>query len=390
MMYRNSLLLVLILGYSCLVNCKVNAIVKGKLEKCYHKVLGVKTSVRNTKTIKRAYRKRAKTVHPDKSSKSSSMEKFLLLNEALEFMLIPENREQLREFLKKKQNQKHCGWRFDYPTLGRAFDSSWRLFQTAGKTGLDAVVMVIDSAGNVYQQVAPRITTANLVYLDNSGSMSFGFFSSWLDIAHPLLKRMAPSLQGAPTSVILFGSDQEVVVREAKTFNVEAILRQWKGQIGGTYMWHMIQQDLLENRKVVSSRRLRVFIVTDGEDNKSPGDYMGVGGMNPMMSHLINAGYDIEFHITVLGVGNIDSRGYRDLTRATGGNFLYIDWRSKKSLRSEIEVEGFIEQIAAYTSKEDITETEAMRSKKKREYELDVQKGEATEFEWYKQLPGHA
>lgn len=116
-----------------------------QLEKCYHRVLGVKPSINKTNAIKRAYRKMAKHVHPDKNKGAANLEKFHLLNEALEFLLVPHNRMRLREFLKKEENQKKCGWRFDHPWVGSAFDWSWWALQSAGKAGKDAIVMIGDA-----------------------------------------------------------------------------------------------------------------------------------------------------------------------------------------------------------------------------------------------------
>ena len=43
----------------------------------------------------------------------------------------------------------------------------------------------------------------------------------------------------------------------------------WDGSSGGTYMWHMIEQDVLERYRP-GSGTLRLIVVTDGHDTLSP------------------------------------------------------------------------------------------------------------------------
>merc|ERR1712151_589347 len=89
--------------------------------------------------------------------------------------------------------------------------------------------------------------------------------------------------------------------------------------------------------------RLRVFVITDGEDTHSSPPYKGMQGMNPMMHDLRKAGYNVEFHIVFVSgiVGEMLSKvfqstfggsitqsdlgQYRDLALGTGGSFLHLD-----------------------------------------------------------------
>ena len=55
----------------------------------------------------------------------------------------------------------------------------------------------------------------------------------------------------------------------------------------------------------------------------SPRRYRGIRGMDPMMETLQSEGYDIEWHIIVLGKG--DWATYAALAGATGGSYVQID-----------------------------------------------------------------
>ena len=66
------------------------------------------------------------------------------------------------------------------------------------------------------------------------------------------------------------------------------------------------------------------MVITDGEDTCSPEGYNGVRGMDPMMRALALAGFDVEWHIVVVGRVR-GSRRYADLAAATGGSFLAVE-----------------------------------------------------------------
>ena len=80
----------------------------------------------------------------------------------------------------------------------------------------------------------------------------------------------------------------------------ELISLGWDGSSGGTYLWHMIQQDVL-GRYRPAGGKLRLIVITDGHDTLSPAQYAGLRGMDPLMNDLHAAGYDVEWHVVVLG-----------------------------------------------------------------------------------------
>ena len=48
------------------------------------------------------------------------------------------------------------------------------------------------------------------------------------------------------------------------------VAAQWNGTSGGTYMWKMIEEDV-RSRYLPGHGRLRLIVITDGEDTHSPG-----------------------------------------------------------------------------------------------------------------------
>ena len=49
------------------------------------------------------------------------------------------------------------------------------------------------------------------------------------------------------------------------------VAAQWNGTSGGTYMWKMIEEDV-RSRYLPGHGRLRLIVITDGEDTHSPGE----------------------------------------------------------------------------------------------------------------------
>ena len=142
-------------------------------------------------------------------------------------------------------------------------------------------------------------------------------------------------------------------------------------------MWHMIEEDVLARYRP-GTGTLRLVVVTDGQDTLSPAAYKGIGGMNPMQRTLLRAGYDIEWHIVVLGKDVGGQREDESLAGATGGSFLSIDTFREESL----DVKGFLDAIQASSQGD-----HEARRRRQRGYELGASKGTAQRFEWYKALP---
>ena len=90
----------------------------------------------------------------------------------------------------------------------------------------------------------------------------------------------------------------------------------------------------MRDKYIPGQGKLRVIVITDGLDVRSPHPYNGIRGMDPMMQELLKDGYDIEWHIVVVDIsrgpffGQInksDVSKYEALAESTGGGFLFID-----------------------------------------------------------------
>lgn len=106
--------------------------------------------------------------------------------------------------------------------------------------------------------------------------------------------------------------------------------------------------------------------------------------MNPMMQKLQKAGYDIEWHIVILGhsvLGNMVKQ-YKALAGAMGGSFLSIKQEFDESSH---EAPNFLKAIKSSSGK--VRGDDDDRPKQQREYELDASKGKVDKFDWYKALP---
>lgn len=233
------------------------------------------------------------------------------------------------------------------------------------------------------RDAVPLEGTEDVLFLDDSGSM----LGSRLIAAQDLWRDLATRMQANPTRVVKFGSGKIVLQHRATGVSANAVALAWNAQSGETYMWHMILEDIQSCYRV-GPGRLRVFIVTDGGDNRSPPPYQGMGGMDPMMQDLLALGYNLEFHIvfvssalerlgkSLLGAESASPhvRRYKDLALATGGSFLHLTGSDEGSDRA-----GFLERAAGSCG--------VSRDGARREYERQLGAGEATQFPWYERLP---
>ena len=116
-----------------------------------------------------------------------------------------------------------------------------------------------------------------------------------------------------------------------------------------------------------------------------------------MQKALLENGYDIEWNIVLLQAsGDRLSSGaanrYRDLCRATGGDFLLVEPPSSfmamtnthDTLRKHRTYEGWLKGVVRGSSR---GEAEKKRREKQREHQRAVDQGKATDFDWTHLLP---
>ena len=254
------------------------------------------------------------------------------------------------------------------------------------------------------QGPVPVVGVETCCYLDDSGSMtswqgsrtpwnasSFGFSSSSsgrpLDEAHRVLESLEPHLRG-PTRVVKFGSAPTVLApRDTGGLTAAgstAATLAWDGSSGSTYMWDMILNDV-RARYVPEGGKLRLVVVTDGQDTDSPGAYQGIRGMDPLMHDLQAEGYDIEWHIVV--VGRVPERQrYASLAAATGGTFLSIGDGQPFDPAAR-DARRFFQAIDRGGGDTDARREREEREQRQRQYELEAKQGKQEKFGWYKALP---
>ena len=177
--------------------------------------------------------------------------------------------------------------------------------------------------------------------------------------------------------VLLFGSDKSVIKGRDNGLDVLDDM-QWRGDSGGTYLWHMVFNDV-QLRYEPGPGTLRVVVITDGEDMLSPGDFIGMRGMDPLMSGLLARGYKIEWNIVVLGLDarSPEAKRFSDLCGATGGSFLSLD--DGGFYANHREPARFLG-----TLRRAVRDGEAVAAEQRRAFEKKIGK---TKFEWYAQLP---
>jgi len=248
------------------------------------------------------------------------------------------------------------------------------------------VGLAVQRLPGIVDQISPPVAVRDMetcIYLDDSPSMTEG---GALEEGHAVLRAATSPLlrDRGSCRVVKFGGSPTVLVPgddDALSGAAGAMMVQlaWDGSSWGTYMWHMIEQDVMA-RYQPGGGKLRLMVITDGEDTCSPAGYNGVQGMDPMMRALTLAGFDIEWHIVVIGRVP-GSRRYADLAAATGGSFLAVedlfDEGSEDARRFLDTVERSGELGADATR----------RRWRREEYQVEAREGRREKFDWLKALP---
>eukprot|EP00808_Paulinella_micropora_P018260 g27749.t1 len=245
--------------------------------------------------------------------------------------------------------------------------------------------------------MAPQVTVRGIetiLYLDDSGSMS-GLIEEGNTLTSILTQRtklnegqkalasLGDMLQDGPVRTVKFGSEKYVLSDRTDpketggtSFSPAVVNLAWDGTSGGTYMWHMIEQDVLERYKP-GGGVLRLVVITDGEDIESPPPYNGMRGMDALMKSLKAKGFDVQWHIIVLG--RVPNPGrYNSLAAATGGSFLAIGGEFKPQAP---EAKAFLQNLR----KSDSAALE--RRQRQKQYEIEARNGSAEKFDWYQAFP---
>ena len=106
--------------------------------------------------------------------------------------------------------------------------------------------------------------TETVVFLDDSFSMS----GTNLDQGKSVLREIQSLLQDSRTRIVKFGSSKSIILPRGTAWS-PLLASSWDASSGGTYMWHMIKEDV-ESMFVPAGGKLRLIVITDGFDCESP------------------------------------------------------------------------------------------------------------------------
>lgn len=237
-----------------------------------------------------------------------------------------------------------------------------------------------------------------IVYLDDSESMNF---MGKLSRGKEILQEMMPMLQ-RNTRVVKFGKHKTILSPREDKLSSSISIFGWNGRSGGTYMWKMIEDDVKERYKppvVKTSKgngKLRIVLITDGEDCLSPSEYTGMKGMDPMMKALLREGYDIEWYIVIIedGVlsalsgssGRSGAARYEALAKATGGSYFVTSTLTDPIFHTgKKNVSAFYQALASSSEKNDASER--LRLDRRQQYYKEAEEGKVHLLDWVKHLP---
>lgn len=226
----------------------------------------------------------------------------------------------------------------------------------------------------------------NLVYLDDSSSMvqywthlesqftlgqKFRWDQTCLRAGQTEFIDLATYLEGTPVRVVKFGGVTEFedykdhrgvlslrkVEKMLRTLLLETdhfqnglhlppLLKSWDGSSQGTFMWKMMETDILGTYS--AEVPIRVHLLTDGLDTHSPGEFRGIRGMEALKASLRDKGYRIQWNIILLlygvhGVPGLAADAYQELCRSSGGVFQVISDRHVNS-RADADLQYLLDR----------------------------------------------
>lgn len=128
---------------------------------------------------------------------------------------------------------------------------------------------------------------------------------------------------------------------------------------GGTYLWEF----LVDEATILSkdSTDWLFFLISDGVDIESAGQFRGVDGFGPCIEAIGEMGIDVEFHIIGLGLPEDAVNIFRQVSGATGGSFVNVAQLGE-------EVEEAIEQLGE-ALEESLNPIARMASRQRRQQE---------------------
>jgi len=220
-----------------------------------------------------------------------------------------------------------------------------------------------------------------VVLIDDSASMD-----GWkIESAKAALASVMPRIERTPTDVHFIRSrdgpdgfvSTQLFAYNDTGINYEDIAKEWKACCT-TYLWEY-------THGVVSgivSPVIEVVLLTDGEDNDSPGEFGGPQGFSHMMKLFLVVGKQPRFRVYCIGNDACmgQNKYYRDLALATGGTFVSVDKDTDATTKRE-GLATFAEECNA-----PFQERSDRSASAKNQYQTLLLDGDAKKYDWADEL----
>jgi hypothetical protein len=107
---------------------------------------------------------------------------------------------------------------------------------------------------------------------------------------------------------------------------------------GATYLWGLIVDEAnIMIRRGLKPEEVLIYVITDGEDNQSPGLLRGFGGINGCIDELNIMKFPAEFWIVGIGLKEYEAASYQKFASRSGGQFFKLDNGKEEPVASEMK-----------------------------------------------------
>ncbi len=276
-------------------------------ERNYYSILGVARDV-TTDELKRAYRRAALRLHPDKNIRPGETDLFIEINEAYEVLLDPARRAAYDAQLEK-----------DLAKL--ASEASFRYVIQHSRQNLllldepQVHYMLIDVyPGENLPSIRPPVNVA--IVIDRSTSMR----GQRLDQVRSAALMILKSLEASDSAVVVAFSDKADLIVSADQAQDESVARARMSLLqagGGTEIGRGLELALAELRGTYSREGVNhLILLTDG---RTYGD-------EDKSLELAETAGELGITVNAIGIGsNWSDRFLDDLAGKTGGNVTFLD-----------------------------------------------------------------
>lgn len=200
------------------------------------------------------------------------------------------------------------------------------------------------------------------IYFDTSGSMWQKIDGiSRIDLARQIWLDVLDRFDGQYSKIsTISGRGQSLVLGPLRKRTSDTLKHvEIPNPSGGTYLWEFLVEEA--EQLIRTSDEWIFFIITDGGDGESRGEYYGIEGFVPCAKKIKEIGIDAEFKILGLGLNQEVANSFKKLCGETGGYFDNIE--SKSDIQDVTE--NFDKQLSEMG---DLAARERRRSSRHREY----------------------